>query len=229
MTAAPRFMLDASAEDPGADVWFAEPAGFTAIPMAALLNHPPDGPGADGLRAALGPLLDAAPDETARERFVAQLASGQQLLAALCEVGTVHCSIGLHRDDVADPGEGGSSGQPLLSFFTLSWRDTAVAPPAVTAARTVTPAGHHTRIEYLDLPCGPATLSESVRILTAGTGLPQEPLLQVHAHLPHPDGRRLVVLAMCTMAVERREDYRRLLHQIAELVSFENPLDDVSG
>ncbi|MGW7084032.1 hypothetical protein ACWGH2_11125 [Streptomyces sp. NPDC054871] len=230
MTAAPRFVVDESAGDPGADIWFAEPAGFTAIPLAALLNLP-DAPGVDGLRAALGPLLETAPDGTTRERFVAQLGAAQQMLAALCEIGTVHCSIGLHRDDVAGAGAvgGEGGGRPLLSFFTLSWRDTAVAPPAVTAARAVTPAEHHTRIECLELPCGPATLSESVRTPTEASGLPPEPLLQIHAHLPHPDGRRLVVLVMSTTAVERRDDYRRLLHQIAELVSFDNPLDEAAA
>ncbi|MGW0902757.1 hypothetical protein [Streptomyces sp. NPDC002853] len=222
MTAGPRIALDESAEDPDADIWFAEPAGFTAVPLAALLNLPST-PGSDGLRAALGPVLDAAPDDASREPFVAQLAAGQRMLAALCEAGTVHCSIGLHRDDVAESGAVGR-GRPLRSFFTLSWRDTAVAPPSVTAARAVAPAGQHTRIEYLDLPSGPASISETVRTPSADSGLARQSLLQIHAHIPHPEGKRLAVLTLTTAEVTHREQYRAILDQMAQLVSFDNPL-----
>jgi hypothetical protein len=222
MTTAPHFTVADSAKDPDAELWFAEPAGFRAIPLDGLL--PTSGsPTADHLRAALAPFLDAAPDKMMRRQFIAQLAQGQELLGALCEIGTVHCSIGLHRDDIDEAGD--SSGQPLLSFFTLSWRDTAVAPRAVTAARAVSSAQSHTRIEYLELPCGPATLSETELTPSADSGLPQTPLLQIHAHLPHPDCKRLVVLTLSTTAGARREHYRAILRQIAELVSFDNPLD----
>ncbi|MEV0528098.1 hypothetical protein AB0I66_32210 [Streptomyces sp. NPDC050439] len=222
MSTGPRIALDESAEDPGAAIWFAEPAGFTAIPMAPLLNLP-TAPGADGLRVALGPLLEAAPDDVSRERFVAELAAGQEVLRVLCEAGTVHCSVGLHRDDVAESG-GDAEGRPLRSFFTLSWRDTAVAPPSVTAARSVTPAGHHTRIEYVDLPSGPASISETVRTPSPDSGLAQQPLLQIHAHIPHPEGKRLAVLTLTTTEIAHREQYRAILDQMAGLVSFDDPL-----
>ncbi|MFE0102803.1 hypothetical protein [Streptomyces sp. NPDC059009] len=222
-TSGPRFTLDDSAADPDADIWFAEPAGFTAIPLAALLN-PATSPAANSpVREALAPLLDAAPDDVVRQQFVARLAAAHQLLTYLCEAGTVHCSIGLHQDDATEDRTPRPTA-PLLSLLTLAWRQTATAPPAITAARAVTAAEHHDRIEYLDLPCGPVTLSEAVRTPTPGSGLPPDPLLQVHAHLPHPDGKRLAVLTLSTTAVERRDDYRRLLHQVAELVSFENPV-----
>lgn len=222
MPAVPYFVVADSAKDPDADIWFAEPAGFTALPLESLVA-PPDSAAADELRTAFGPFLDAAPDGQIRQQFVAQIAAGQQMLGALCEVGTVHCSIGLHRDDVDETGSG--KGQPLISLFTLSWRDTAVAPRAVTAARAVTFAAGHTHIEYLELPCGPATLSETVRTASVDSGLPQLPLLQIHAHLPHTDCKRLVVLTLSTTAVIRREEYRAVLQQIAETVSFESPLE----
>jgi hypothetical protein len=222
MTTAPRLAVADSAKDPDADLWFAEPAGFTVVPLEALLP-PPDSPAVDNPRSALAPILAAAPDDMSRQQFIAQFAQGQQLLGALREVGTVHCSIGLHRDDIDDTGN--SSGQPLFSFLTLSWRDTAVAPRAVTAARAVTSAEGHTRVEYLELPCGPATLSEIVLTPQPDSGLPQTPLLQIHAHVPHPDCKRLVALTLSTTAVARREQYRGILRQIAELVSFDNPLE----
>lgn len=218
----PKFIIDESAHDPEADIWFAQPAGFTTILFRALLN-PSDSAETQALRDAIAPLLDAAPDELARQRFLAELARGQQLLAVLVETGTTRCSIGLHRDDVPDVSSGESSGRLLLSLFTLSWQDIAAAAPAVTAARAVAGAEGHTNVEYLELPCGPASFSELVRIPNAESGLSQDPILQVFAHLPHPDGKRLVVLALGTTAVSRRSEYRSLLHQIAENVSFENP------
>ncbi|MFF1716402.1 hypothetical protein [Streptomyces sp. NPDC058268] len=215
----PEFILDESVNEPGGDIWFAVPAGFTSIPINALLN-PPDSAGAEELRTAIGPLLDAIPDAVGRRRLLGQVASGQQLLAALVDVGTTHCSIGLHRDDVSESNSGGH----LFSLFTLSWRDIATAAPAVTAARAVTGAEGYANVEYLELPCGPASFSELVRTPNAESGLPQDPVLQIFAHLPHPDGKRLVVLTLGTTAVSRRAEYRSLVHQIAENVSFENPL-----
>ncbi|MCF3125378.1 hypothetical protein IPZ68_37645, partial [Streptomyces arenae] len=219
--------------------WFAEPAGFTAVPLGVLLNVPdvpdaPDMPGSDALRAAFAPVLDSAPDELARERFLGQVGAAQQLLSALCEAGTVYCAIGLHRDDVdSDRGEGGGAGQPLLSLLTLSWRDVAPAPPSVTAARAVTDGrereGASGRIEYVEyvegVACGPVSLSEAVLTPVGVHGLGAAgPLLQAHAHLPHPDGRRLAVLTLSTQAVHRRDAYRRILRNVVELVSFANPL-----
>lgn len=223
MTANPRFTVADSAKDPQADIWFAEPAAFTPLPLDFLLAAP-DSPAADELRRAFAPFLEAAPDEATRQWFVAQVAEGQQMLATLSEIGTVHCSIGLHRDDIDDSGSGGK-GQPLFSFLTLSWRDTAVASRAATAARAVASAEGHTHIECLELPCGPATFSETVRTPSADSGLPSQTLLQIHAYLPHLDCKRLVVLTLSTTAVARREEYRAILQQLAETVSFDNPLE----
>ncbi|MFE2301096.1 hypothetical protein ACFXAW_23285 [Streptomyces sp. NPDC059445] len=216
MTTAPHVTVDESAEDPDADIWFAEPAGFTAVPLDALLPEP-DSSAADDLRIALAPFLQAAPEEAVRQRFIAQFAQGQRLLGALREAGTVHCSVGLHRDDV-DAGGG-----PLLSFFTVSWRTTAVAPRAVTAARAVSGLDARANIEYAELPCGPVTFSESVHTPGAVEGLPRTPLVQFRAHLPHPDCRRLAVLTLSTTAVGRCEQYRAILRRIATMTGFEGP------
>ncbi|MFE4700622.1 hypothetical protein ACFRIC_26530 [Streptomyces sp. NPDC056738] len=226
MTTTPHFTVDDSAEDPDADIWFAEPAGFTAVPLDALLPAP-DSSAADDLRIALAPFLQAAPDEAVRQRFIAQLAQGQRLLGALKEAGTVHCSVGLHRDDVDDVDDvdegAGTGGGPLLSFFTVSWRTTAVAPRAVTAARAVSELDARANIEYAELPCGPVTFSECVHTPGTVEGLPRTPLVQFRAHLPHPDCRRLAVLTLSTTAVERCEQYRAILRRIATMTGFEGP------
>lgn len=213
---APTVILDASTADPLAELWFVEPAGFLPLSLDALLPEP-DSPAGDSLRAAAAPLVDAAPDEAARQQFIAAFAAGQQLLAALREVGTVHCSVGLHRDDV------GGAGELLFSLFTVSWRETAPAPRGVTAARAVASDGGHVQVEFVELAAGPASFSEVGSTPASGSGLPQRPLLQMHAHLPHPDCRRLAVLTLTTTAPARRAEYRAILRVIAESVSFERP------
>lgn len=218
---APTLLFDPSTTDPDAELWFVEPAGFFPLPLEALLPEPCS-PAADALRSAAAPLLDAAPDEASRAQLVATFATGQQLLGALREVGTVHCSIGLHRDDVADVA-GVSSPVPLFSLFTISWRETATAPRGVTAARAVTAGEGHSGVEFVELSCGPAAFSESASVPGAGSGLPQLPLLQLHAHLPHPDCRRLAVLTLTTTAPARRDEYRAILRLIAASVSFKSP------
>ena len=213
----PRIYVDDSVSDAQSELWFAEPAGYTPVPLRSLLAEP-GSPEAEAMREAVAPLLDAAPSEWVRQRFVAQFALGQQMLAVMCDFGTVHCSIGLHRDDI-DP-----VSAPLLSLFTITWRDTATAPRAATAARAVTASGGHSRIEYLEQPCGPVTLSETIRRPPMDGPLPQFPLLQIQAHLPHPDCKRLAVLTISTTAVARREEYRAVLSRITETVRFEDPL-----
>jgi hypothetical protein len=218
MDTTPRVIVDNSVNAPDTGIWFAVPGGFTELPIDVLLA-PPVSAEADRLRETLAPLVEAIPDDLTRQQFIAQLASGQQLLRALREVGTVHCSLGVHRDDV----EGGS-GATLHSLFTVSWRDIAWAPRSVSAARAVATNDEHSHIEYLDLPSGPASMGETVRVPMPESGLPPTPLLQIFAYLPHPDCKRMAVLMLNTTAVERREQYREILRQIAELTSFESPL-----
>ncbi|MFE2354937.1 hypothetical protein [Streptomyces parvulus] len=220
MSAAP-VVLHESVEDPQAELWFAEPPGFVSLPLDALLAEPGSS-AAEALRVASAPLLDAAPGELARQRVVAQLAQGQQMLSALCRFGTVYCAIGLHRDDVDSSG----AVTPLLSLLTITWHDTNVAPRTVTAARAVTSVSGHTNVARVDLPCGPGVLSETTSPPppTPVPGLPPLPLLQVHAHLPHPDCKRMAVLALSTVAVARRGEYRGILRQVVETVRFEDPM-----
>jgi hypothetical protein len=214
-------IIHESVQDPHAELWFAEPMGFTALPLDALLAESCSSQ-AGKLCDAAAPLLASAPSEAVRQNFVALFASGQQTLAALQEIGTVHCSVGLHRDDV------GGGSQPLFSLFSITWRATATAPRAAIAARAVTGSVEHRHIEYVEALSGPLTISETTLRSTPGSGLPQLPLLQIHAHLPHPDCKRLAVLTVSTTAVARREEYRAILRQVVETVRFENPLGAAS-
>lgn len=206
-----------SVREPGDGIWFATPAGFTALPLDALLA-PPNAVESAKFREALDPVLSSAPDEASRQRFIATLVAAQRMFYPMRAEGTVHCSLGVHGDDT-DNGDG----SVLISLFTVTWVDTSWAPRGVTAARAIADAEGLTHIEYTELPGGPASFSETIRTPTAESGFPQEPLLQVHAHLPHPDGKSLALLTMSTPAVARREQYRAILCKVAETVSFEDP------
>ncbi|MEV0124121.1 hypothetical protein AB0I16_21765 [Streptomyces sp. NPDC050703] len=222
---APRYIVEDSARDPRTDIWFALPSGFTELPLD-VLTAAHGSPDARRLGDALAPVVGAMPEGEYRELFIGELATAQRLLLARPVPGAVHCSLGLHRD-----GSRGRS-RPLLCLFTVSWQGVGrplrggVAAGAATRAGVLagTGAERHTRVEYLDMPCGPASVSEVLSLPAEGAGLPPRPLLQVHAHLPHPEGKRVAVLTLTTAAVARRAQYRGLLDRLARLVSFENPL-----
>ncbi|MGW4905624.1 hypothetical protein [Streptomyces sp. NPDC004270] len=212
-----------SAEEPGDGVWFAVPTGFTSLPLPALVA-PTGSPEAARMDESLAPVLASAPDEVSRQEFMATMTVVQRMLRSVQTDGTAHCAVGLHRDD-----REGGNGTALLSLFTVSWVDTSWAPRGVTAARALVTAEGHTRIEYAEVPCGPAAFSETVRMPTAESGLPRKPLLQIHGHLPHPDGTTLVLLTLSTTAVPHREQYRAILRQIAHTVSFDDPFAPSRG
>ncbi|APY88039.1 hypothetical protein DCW30_06755 [Streptomyces alfalfae] len=214
---APRYIVEDSARDPRADIWFALPSGFTELPLD-VLTAAPGSPAARRLGDALGPVVGAMPEGARRELFVGELATAQRLLLTLRGPGTVHCSLGLHRDDSR------GRGRPLLCLFTVAWQGIGWSPRRALAAVELPGAERHTRVEYRDLPCGPASISEVLRMPAEEAGLPARPLLQVHARLPHPDGQRMAVLTLTTAAVVRRAQYRALLGRLARLVSFEDPL-----
>ncbi|MER6084060.1 hypothetical protein [Streptomyces sp. NPDC001833] len=192
-------VIDDSARNVDADIWFALPPGFVPLPLQELANaerEPAE------LLAGLDPVL--------------------RLAHMLLEAGTVHCCLGLHADDEGD-------GSPLLSFFTLTWRDTAWAPRSVLAARAAAGAESAEHIEMLDLPCGSAALVQTRTTVPPELhlGAPCE-LLQATVYVPCPDSRRVAILSLATASVTRARHYRALLQEIAGTVSFENPLPDVA-
>lgn len=219
-TPASQITVHPAAREPGEGIWFATPPGFTHLPLEVLTSEvSPQEQGA--LDETLAPFVGAAADEVTRERFRSGLAAVRPLLQAMRGGGTTHCSLGLHRDE-----EGATADGVLRSLFTVSWADTAWAPRGVTAARAVLTGQGHGHIEYAEVPCGPVTFSETLREPTPESGFPRIPLLQLHAHLPHPDGTSLALLTLSTAAVGHREEYRTILRRIADTVSFEDPFPD---
>ncbi|MEU6196368.1 hypothetical protein [Streptomyces sp. NPDC047061] len=201
MNGAP-YVIDDSARNVDADIWFALPPGFIPLPLKELTTAESEPAETTAPLAGLGPV--------------------HRLAQLLVEAGAVHCCLGLHADD-----EGDSS--PLLSLYTLAWRDTEWAPRSVLVARAAVGTEGAEYIETLDLPCGPAAIVQTR--MTAppelNLGAPCE-LLQATAYVPCPDGRRIAVLSLATASVTRARLYRALLKGVAGTVSFENPLLDVA-
>ncbi|MFF4400112.1 hypothetical protein [Streptomyces sp. NPDC001480] len=207
-------VIDSSARMQDADIWFALPAGFVPLPLNEIIRS------GDTLEVAerTSPLLSfvEAPISVDRRRqLVSLLAPVQRMLHVLTHSGVVHCSMGLHRDDESD-------GALLPSLFTLSWTGTAWAPRSVTAARIAAGVLGSRYVEVLDLPCGPASLVET--LVTAQVAETPQKLLQLAVHVPYPDAAKLAVLTLSTPAVHRADHYRDLLREVARIVTFKNPL-----
>ncbi|MEU6283911.1 hypothetical protein [Streptomyces sp. NPDC047028] len=216
----PLYMIDESALSEDADVWFVLPPGFVPLPLRELAIAEQNPAMAGRLGDALRPLFEASADAAARQRLLTAFGPVLRMAQVLLSVDTVHCCVGLHVDDVGD-------GDLLLSMFTLTWKATNWAPRRVLVARALAGAQGTEYRERLDLPCGPAAFVQS-RL----TGPPEvgpvagRQLLQVTAHVPCTEGRRIAILTLATTATERAQEYRCLLRDIARSVSFENPFAD---
>ncbi|MET7454722.1 hypothetical protein ABZT03_23085 [Streptomyces sp. NPDC005574] len=215
--------IDASARSQDADIWFALPPGFVPLPLRELTQA-----GTPEAQAAypddtLRPLIEALPDEASRQRLLVDLGPLLRTAQLLVEIGTVHCSLGMHADDEGDGGV-------LLSLFTLTWRATSWAPRGVLAARAVANVEGAEHIEILAPPCGPAALLQTRLAGPAEAGpAARRRLVQVTGCVPCPDGRRIAILTLATTAVEHSKRYRALLRDIVGAVSFDNPLPEAFG
>ncbi|MEU7717842.1 hypothetical protein [Streptomyces tibetensis] len=214
------FVIDPSARMPGADIWFALPAGFVPVPSADVAGMEEVPAVAERQQHSLEALATMLTGPAGTQQCVELLAPVRRLAQVLAYSGVIHCSVGAHRDDEGD-------GSLLLSLFTVGWQETSWAPRGVTAARAAAAmpgAGH---VETLELPCGPASLVE-VRT-SPQLGDTRQDLLQVVAYVPFPDARKLAILTLSTTAVHRSDQYRNLLRESARMVTFENPLPKDHG
>ncbi|MET7380272.1 hypothetical protein ABZT08_15880 [Streptomyces sp. NPDC005526] len=207
------FVIDPSARTPDADIWFALPAGFIPLPFKELLKSEEASDGTDiaPRRPQAVPMLHALGDSPRALEFLLPV---RRLFQVLAHNGVLHCSLGLHRDDVAD-------GALLPSLFTLGWQEIAWAPRRVTVARIAAGTHDARHAEVLELSCGPASLVVTTLDAPAA-GLPRD-LLQVAVQIPYPEATKLAVLTLSTPAVHRADHYCDLLRETARMVTFENP------
>ncbi|MFF4561058.1 hypothetical protein [Streptomyces sp. NPDC001435] len=206
--------IDSSVRMPDADVWFALPAGFIPLPLRELAPSEGAPETADSTQRPLGALVEAMRSPEERRHLATLLAPVGRMFQVLACSGVIHCSLGLHRDDDGD-------GRLLPSLFTLSWSETAWAPRRVIASRVAAGFADARHVEALDLCCGPALLVENVVSTQVTADLSQE-LLQVAVHVPFPSATKLAVLTLSTMAEHRADNYRNLMREVAEMVTFEN-------
>ncbi|MFG2211046.1 hypothetical protein [Streptomyces sp. NPDC048638] len=180
---------------------YTSPPGFVEVPLAPV----PDTSGAaDGLE-----LLAALVPEEQYGSFRSSLDEARAMGGLLARTGAVHLSMGVHDDE---------SGDVLRSVFLIKWEEMPWTPPKLAATKAALASSGSREAELIDLPCGPAAVVES---LTEREG---EKVFQMTGYLPHPEGRRVAVLALSTTACSNHEHYRDMSHGIARMVSFDNPL-----
>ncbi|MFK8848032.1 hypothetical protein [Streptomyces sp. Ac-502] len=193
------FAIDGSAMSAECDIWFALPPGFVEVPLV---------PGADATADEWELLSTLVPEEqygAFRERMQEARAMG----VLLARSGAVHLSIGVHHDE---------SDGVVHSVFLIKWQELPWTPPKLAAAKAALASGGARSADLVDLPCGPAAVAES---LDHREG---QEVFQMTAYLPHPEGRRVAVLALSTTAESGHEHYRDVFHGIIGMVSFDNPL-----
>ncbi|MGX1757774.1 hypothetical protein ACWIG5_12840 [Streptomyces lydicus] len=193
------FAVTESAMRAECDIWFALPPGFVEVPLV------PDTSGAtDGLE-----LLAALVPKEEYESLRSSLDDARAIGGLLARTGAVHLSMGVHD---------GESGDVLHSVFLIKWEEMPWTPPKLAAAKAALASSGPGEAELIDLPCGPAAVMES---LSEHEG---QEVFQMTGYLPHPEGRRVAVLALSTTAGSDHEHYRDMFHGIARMVSFDNPL-----
>ncbi|GAO10194.1 hypothetical protein TPA0598_06_03590 [Streptomyces lydicamycinicus] len=197
------FAVAGSAMSAECDIWFAMPPGFVEVPLASPPD-PPDATATDGLEM----LTELVPEEQ-YESLRSSMDEARAMGRLLARTGAVHLSMGVHH---------GESGEVLHSVFLIKWEEVPWAPPKLAAAKAALASSEAREAELVDLPCGPAAVVES---LNKREG---QNVFQLTGYLPHPDGRRVAVLALSTTAGSDHEHYRDMFYGIVGMVSFDNPL-----
>lgn len=213
----PRLVLDESARDRGADVWYALPGSFIDVPLSAL--HP--APGTDDetqLKQAMGAVLQATPEDF-REQYAASLRDVRAMSAYMAREGIVACCLGMHSDD---------DGSPSLAVFTLALRSIEWAPAKITAARAVTERDGIENVGLLRLPGGhSASVSDTVVSQFSAGGMEPRDFYQCNVYVPDPAGTQVATLTLTTTSVATRRHYRDLMEGVANTVCFEDPVPDI--
>ncbi|MFF8898339.1 hypothetical protein ACF082_12775 [Streptomyces lydicus] len=194
------FAVAESAMSAECDIWFAVPPGFVEVPL--------ESPTGAAARRGLELLTELVPQDQ-YESFRSNMDEAQAVGRLLAGAGAVHLSMGMHQDE---------SGDVLHSVFLIKWEEVPWAPPKLAAAKAALASAEARDAELVDLPCGPAAVVESL-----GEREGQK-VFQLTGYLPHPDGRRVAVLALSTPAASDHENYRDMFHGITRMVSFDNPL-----
>lgn len=212
-----RLVIDDTARDPSAKIWYALPAGYLDIPINAL-DPEPGSEQETSLEQALTLILDLVPDDQ-RDGYTGALRDVRFMAAQMRSEGVIACSLGMHHAD---------DGSSASSVFTVALRDIEWAPAKITAVRAVSLRECSENVGLLTLPGGrPASISDTVITMPALEGVPSRDLYQCNLYIPAPSGTQLGVLTLSSTALESRGHYRDLMEGIAHTVSFHDPLPEI--
>ncbi|MET9293231.1 hypothetical protein [Streptomyces sp. NPDC003077] len=201
------YVVDDSAVDNDCAIWFALPAGFFEIPLQA----PADDPEAEGAsKDAIRAFLELVPQEQ-RMAVLADLEDAWTTSQLLRQSSIAHFAMGVHQAD---------DGSVMRCVFTIAWQGIPWTPAKLSAAKAAMSLPNTQRAELVELPCGPAAITQS------RTQWEEQDVFQTTGYLPHPDGKRIAVLTLSTTATAGHEQYRDILLGITHMVSFDNPLPE---
>lgn len=212
-----RLVIDDSARDTSAKLWYALPDGYLDVPLEAL-DPAPGTEHEELFMNVIALVLDSAPEDQ-RDRYVGALRDMRFMVAQMRSEGVIGCSLGMHF------AEDGSS---ALSVVTAALRDIEWAPPKLTAVRAASVRESPTNVKLLTLPGGrPGSISDTLVTAPAVAGMPAQDLYQCDVYVPAPSGAQLAVLTLSTTAVSARAHYRDWMEAIAHTVAFHDPLPEI--
>ncbi|MFF4212692.1 hypothetical protein ACFYZE_25695 [Streptomyces sp. NPDC001796] len=212
-----RLLIDESARDPSAKIWYALPRGYVDVPLDALDAEPGSEYEAQ-LDNVMALIADCAP-ESERARYVGALRDVRYMVRQMQSEGVIGCSLGMHHAD---------NGSSAVSVVTVALRDIEWAPPKLTVVRAVSLRECSENVALLALPGGrPGTVSDTLVTMPAIAGNPAQELYQCNLYIAAPSGVQLAVLTLSTTAVGSRKHYRELMEGIAYTVSFSNPMPEI--
>ncbi|MGW5611798.1 hypothetical protein ACWEWI_38260 [Streptomyces sp. NPDC003753] len=212
-----RLVIDDSARDPSAKIWYALPGGYVDLPLDALDAEPGSEYEAQ-LDHVMALIADCAP-EPERERYAGALRDVRYMVRQMQREGIIGCSLGMHHAD---------DGSSAVSVVTVALRDIEWAPPKLTVVRAVSLRECTENVALLTLPGGrPGAVSDTMVTMPALASMPAQELYQCNLYIAAPSGVQLAVLTLSTTAVGSRKHYRDLMEAIAYTVSFTDPMPGI--
>ncbi|WP_189096376.1 hypothetical protein [Streptomyces kronopolitis] len=212
---APLSVASAPPQEPAAEMWFWPPEGYFAFPLEDWQE--PLGKIWEALREIPGTAqADPSPLQ------LMELFGG--ILGMLEGQDVIHLSIGAH------PEEDGSAF--MLSVLTVSEQPLGVARPALALAGALKAlgTGGATQVNMVDLPCGPALLSDGVERAPAppardGTDPhdAEDSVWRGTVLIPSPTGSSVYLMQLTTAALAHAAEYREILLAMAHTVTFDSP------
>ncbi|MDI3386081.1 hypothetical protein QIS99_07590 [Streptomyces sp. B-S-A8] len=212
-----RLVIDDSARDTTAKLWYALPDGYLDVPLAAL-DPAPGTEYEDHFTSVMALILSCVPEEQ-RAVYAGALRDMRFFVTQMRAEGVIGCSLGMHFAD---------DGSSAMSVVTAALKDVEWAPPKAMAVRAASARENVTDVELLRLPGGrPGSFCDTLVTAPAVAGMPAQDLYQCDVYIPAPSGYQLAVLSLSTTAVGSRGHYRDLLKGVAHTVSFQDPLPEI--